>query len=139
MAVSWIASLPPCSALPAANEYNVLVPAVAGVPLGSPAPTHSASLTMPAMATASMKIPLPVLVPETFPAHKDTFAGFNTETRASFGGFCGGFGYNSGPGYSNGPLFFSSAPATRLRLRRVAPGNCFAPLLVAGAAAKFYA
>jgi hypothetical protein len=35
-------------------------------------------------------------------------------------------------------LFFGSAPATRLRLRSMAVGNGFVPLLLAGAVAMFY-
>ena len=60
-----------------------------------------------------------------------------------FGGCSGGFGYNGfggngGIGYDNGPLFFGSAPATRLRLRSMAVENGFVPLLAVVAAAMFY-
>nr|XP_045084388.1 transcription initiation factor TFIID subunit 4 [Aegilops tauschii subsp. strangulata] len=161
LATSWMCSLQPCSAdtmvpqptTAAASADNVPVRPAASVPLGSPAPTPAATPATPAMATASKKIPLPVPVPETIPGAEGLgfgggyggqtvpgggLGGFNGD-QGFFGGCCGGFGYNGGPGYNNGPLFFNSAPATRLRLRMVATGNGFAPLLVAGAAAMFYA
>jgi hypothetical protein len=105
----------------------------------------------PETATASKKIPLPNPADfgfgggyggQTIPS--GGLGGFNGYGDGGLGGCCGGFGYNGfscngGLGYDNGPLFFGSAPATKLRLRSMVVGNNgFAPLLMAGAAAMFY-
>jgi hypothetical protein len=150
---TWLCALPSCSAdatMAAASQDFLPVQAAASpAPVGSTATIPASIAASPAMATASKKIPLPI------PADFGFGGGYGGQTvpggglggfngyEGGLGGCCGGFGYNGfggngGLGYDNGPLFFGSAPASRLKLRSLSVGNGFAPLLVAGAAAMFY-
>ncbi|CAM0877605.1 unnamed protein product [Alopecurus aequalis] len=145
-------AVPQCSAdtttTAAASPENLPAPSAESMaPVGSTVPASIAA--SPATVTAPEKFALPN------PADLGFGGGYGGQTvpggglggfngyNEGFGGCCGGFGYNGfggngGIGYDNGPLFFGSAPATRLSLRSMAVENGFAPLLMAGVVAMFY-